>query len=203
MAFGAAIILASQLGACSADFGAPEAGTVFVFQGPGLGIFETVQLNGEPGRVDYRLSVSQSVDGPSQDSQTTFATLAGIVPMGDSLGDSYRFIDLPSDAFDRLQVLREGEALTLDGVLSARLGGQAYRGSARISVTLVGCEPVDTPAGRFETQRFAVAYPSVARTGGRFQTHRNERIVNYAGRLGWPVRHDYGEAGEAVLVRVE
>lgn len=197
------LALAALSTTCQADLNPPEQGAVFVYDAPGLHIHESLTLVAPDGRVDYRLGIAPGPDAAARDSLTDYATLAGIVPIGDRQGDGFRTLDLPPGAFDEIAALPENDQVTFDVRLTARLDGETLQARDRVIVRLEGCGVVETPAGRFDVQRFRVTFPTVTRSGSRFERGEAERIVDYSPTLGWPVYHDYGDAGAAELVRVK
>ncbi len=199
-----AILFAALGASCQAEFNPPQAGAVFVYQSLDFAAFETVGSAARDGQVNFQLAIAPGTDQPPVDARTEYSTLAGVIPTGNRFMDQSRNLRLPDDAFSQMAQLSEGDSLAFEGRLIARLQGQTYRGQAQVSVRLQGCGPVTTPAGRYDTHRYAVSYPSVGLDPrGQFRVEQVERIVYYAPELGWPVRHDFGSDGSAELIRME
>jgi len=192
---------------CAAEFNLPNSDNVFVFEGPGLVMFEGITHVDQGLHVDYRLGVGQDAGEPGetgQDSHTDFQTLAGIIPLGDRLSSSFfRMTELPEDALNQLRALSPGQSVVFEAQLRAQFDSRPYQSLTEVSVLFEGCDSVETPAGQFDVQRYLVDYPTIANIGGQLVQSSARRVVDYAPALGWPVRHDYGEAGEALLIRID
>jgi hypothetical protein len=188
---------------CIVDLAAPQDGAVFVYEAPRQVFFERIDDIGAGGRVTHRMSVAGDPNSDPIDTRTDFSTLAGLIPVGNAMGDYSRTIEVPDGALAAVSALEPGEVVRFDVIVRARLRSGAYQSPAQITVRFEGCGVAETPAGRFDVQRFAVVSPGVAARGGAPELSEVRRVVDYAPALGWPVRHDYGEMGEAVLVRVD